>query len=262
MKNNLVTTRNSGYQPFGSELWETLEKQIDAITRAEKNPIAAFDIDGTIWDGDIAERFFEYQVLHRLLPNLPRDPWAHYYNLVAEDEEKGFMWLAQTNAGFPVETVRKWAKEAFMANLHSMPFFEDQQKLITRLLQKNFNVYFISGSPLWAIEPIVEYLGGKTIHALGMSTRVENGIITAEPVFPLTWKAGKIEALLKATNGKNPNLAAGNTMGDFALINAATHIKLAVTSQPRQGRLITSEHQLQREATARQWLTHSFANVE
>lgn len=247
------------HQPFPQELWENIEGQIQNIKKEFAHPVAAFDVDGTLWDGDISEHFFDYQILHRLLPDLPRDPWAHYISLMMENEESALIWLAQINKGQKLETVRKWTRENFMGLSESTSFFGEQKKFIRMLLQENFSVYFISGSVQWVVEPLAEHFGVPADNVIGMRTEVVDGIITENPVLPLTWKEGKIRALLKKTNGTYPQICSGNSMGDFALLDSATHLRLAVSSQPRNGRLVTSEKMLQREARKKGWLTHSFA---
>lgn len=246
------------HQPFPVELWKNIEDRIRKIKKEFAHPVAAFDVDGTLWDGDISEHFFSYQILHRLLPDLPRDPWARYIGLMMEKEEKALIWLAQINKGQRLETVRKWTRESFMGLTESASFFGEQKKFVEMLLRENFSVYFISGSVQWVVEPLAEHFGVPAENVIGMRTEVNKGIITDNPVLPLTWKEGKIQALLKKTNGERPQICSGNSMGDFALLDAATHLRLAVSSQPRDGRLVTSEKMLQQEARKKGWLTHSF----
>ncbi len=254
----MLDNKTTQHRPFPEELWENIEEQIQKIKKEFAHPVAAFDVDGTLWDGDISEHFFGYQILHRLLPDLPRDPWAHYINLMMEKEETALIWLAQVNKGQNLETVRKWTKEYFLGLKKCMPLFKEQERFIGMLLKENFSVYCISGSVQWAVEPLAEYFGIPADNVIGMRTEVIDGIITENPILPLTWREGKIEALLKKTNGKKPQICSGNSMGDFALLDAATHLRLAISSQPQNGRLVTSEKMLQTEAQKKGWLTHSF----
>jgi len=168
------------------------------------------------------------------------------------------IWLAQINKGQNLETVRNWTKECFLGLKKSMSLFKEQERFVGMLLKENFSVYFISGSVQWAVEPLAEYFGIPADNVIGMRTEVVDGIITENPVLPLTWREGKIEALLKKTNSQNPQICSGNSMGDFALLDSATHFRLAISSQPQNGRLVTSEKMLQIEARKKGWLTHSF----
>jgi phosphoserine phosphatase len=260
------TPKTAQHRPFPKQLWEQIRAGIAKITAEVPRPVAAFDVDGTLWDGDIAELFFSYQISEGLLPRLVKNPEEFYFQLTRKNEDKALLWLVQVNRGLPANSVRAWAKKCFQLHRENMAFFEDQRRLVDLLRQNNFSVYFISGSPQWAIEPVAAHFGIARKNALGMRTKIIKNIITDQPVHPLTWKEGKIEALLKATKGQKPNMAVGNTMGDFALISAATHLRLAVCAQdrPTQYRknkpdyLAAAEQRLQQEAKTRGWMTHEF----
>jgi hypothetical protein len=70
---------------------------------------------------------------------------------------------------------------------------------------------------------------------------------------PITWKAGKAEALSLKTRGKRPVLAAGNTLGDLDLISTATHFPLAHVSVKKNNGIYETERSLLNFAKERGW---------
>src|SRR6185295_2417671 len=116
-------------QPFTADEWKTLKKAIEAARARQARPIAAFDADGTLWNTDLGEALFDYQVRKRLVPGLPPDPWAHYEHLKADvSHEVAYLWLAQINEGQPLEQVRQWAREA-VAAMAPVPVFREVKDL-------------------------------------------------------------------------------------------------------------------------------------
>src|SRR3954467_5588788 len=82
--------------------------------------VAAFDADGTLWNTDLGEALFNYQIKNKLVP-LPPSPWEHYHEMKdGISKRAAYLWLAQINKGLPIQTVRHWASEAVNA-LHPVP---------------------------------------------------------------------------------------------------------------------------------------------
>lgn len=236
-----------------------------AATRAKDSGrplIAAFDADGTLWDTDIGEAFFDYQITSCSLPGLPPDPWAKYREMKLVNKPAAYAWLAQINVGQKLSQVRAWAKEAVDRRPDGLPIFESQRKLIELLQETGFEIYVVTASVKWAVEPAAARLGIDFDHVLGITTRVSSdGIVEMEPMNPITWREGKAEGLLKATAGRRPVLASGNTYGDIALLDCATDVRIAVSTQSEATELHEEESKLWEEAKGRGWLTHAFRSL-
>ena len=116
------------YKPYPSEFWAQIEKTIAELKKAQKPLIAAFDADGTLWDTDLGENFFHYQIDQKHVP-LPENPFEHYLEMkkINNDPRSAYVWLAQINQGKSVEQVRKWAQEAF-ESIRPNPIFSEQQR--------------------------------------------------------------------------------------------------------------------------------------
>ena len=201
---------------------------IDELLPSLKTPVAAFDADGTLWDTDVGENFFQYQIDHRLVP-LPSDPWHHYKSLKKKSPPEAYLWLAQINKGVPFKQVRDWAEQAVKAS-EPLPFFPEIQKLIQFLISKKVQVYVVTASIKWSVEPAARRLGISHEHVLGVKTAIDNNLVTDHQEGVITYRHGKPEALLEATGEVRPFLCVGNTEGDQKLIESSTDIRLCVRS--------------------------------
>ena len=167
------------------------------------------------------------------------------------------MWLAQINAGQSLENVRKWSEQAFK-EIEPNPIFSEQKKLIDLLKSHGAQIFIVTASIKWAVEPGARALGLSDEQVIGIETQVKDGIIGLEKVLPITYRQGKAEALLKKTSNQPPFICAGNTLGDYELLLSSTHLKLAVSAASRDDRLFKSENDLQTMATEKNWWRHRF----
>lgn len=250
------------HRPWSPELWQRLESVYERAKSEQDEPlIAAFDADGTLWDTDLGEGFFRYQIANCGLKGLPKDPWGHYASQKdTEDPRAAYLWLAQINEGQPLSRVKDWAEKS-VQSLSPLPIFDDQKNWILKLQDWGVEVYVVTASVRWAVEPGARRLGIDEKHVLGVETRVIDGIVTAEAHGHMTYKQGKVDALLAATKGKRPFFCSGNSTGDTSLLKSATHGALAVTAAVMDvhgGGLVQSEQGLQAEAEKQGWLRHRF----
>ena len=235
------------------ELLEDLKSCLDAGA----TPIAAFDADGTLWNTDIGEVYFEYIIKNKLV-ELPEDPWAHYLGLRNGDfPPAGYLWLAQIMKEVPLEEAQRWS-DAIVEENSPLPLFDAQQKIISSLKGWGVEIFIVTASVKWAVEGAAKLYGIDADHVVGVTTRVESGKITATQDGPVTWKEGKVEGLLNFTNNKAPFFSAGNSSGDIYLLNCATHRRLAVRTVAENDRIFASEEELHQIAQKNSWWTHDF----
>lgn len=256
----MISKNQTPVNEFSPELWSTISAALERATR--ENPgrkIAAFDADGTLWDADAGETFFAWQIKNCDLPALPPDPWAHYHALKNPDPRVAYVWLAQISAGQTLTQVRDWAKACFAAHAQ-WPVFNSQRRLIEHLRKHDFEIFIVTASIKWAVEPVAGLLGIEFDHVIGIETEIINGVVSTTPRHPITWREGKADGLLAHTGGVRPIIASGNTVGDIALVSLATHVQLAVSTQNQPGGLFEEEAKLRAEANARGWLRHDFRN--
>lgn len=244
------------YKDYSREIWNQIHEAIDQVLEKDDSPIAAFDADGTLWDIDLGETFFHYQIDNGLVP-LPPHPWEHYESLKQKNPQEAYLWLAQICKNETLEKVHGWAREA-MKHQQPIPVFSEQQKLIQLMLSRGIKVYIITASVKWAVEPGTELYGLNYDNVIGVETEVINGVITDLQKGPISYREGKVEALLAKTGGKAPFFASGNTMGDFSLLQSATHLSLAVSASSRDDKLFKTERELAENAQLHGWLSHRF----
>ena len=218
---------------------------------------AAFDADGTLWDTDLGENFFQWQIANSGL-KLPPNPWKHYRDWKnSGDPRPAYLWLAQINADQKIETVRDWAEQA-VKDLGTIPIFSEQQKLIHWLQSKNVEIYIVTASVKWAVEPGAQRLGIPFDHVLGVATKIHAGLVTNDQDGLITYREGKLQSLLEKTKGQKPFLSCGNTMGDIALLEGATELALCVGAATKDSELFPAEEKLREAAATKPWLVHRF----
>lgn len=252
------------YKNWSESIWQqlhaALEQEKAICAKKSHRPVAAFDADGTLWNLDLGENFFRYQIANCNLSGLPSDPWDHYARWKADgDPRPAYLWLAQINAGQSIKQVQEWALRAAQ-NLGEQAYFEDQRRWISTLLANDVEVFIVTASVKWAVEPGAAALGIAADHVLGVQTRIDAGTVTKEAYSHMTYREGKAAALLEATGGRLPFFCAGNTLGDLALLESATQVRLALRTRPelQTEELIRSERSLADAAEQRSWLTHEF----
>ena len=246
------------YIPFPKQYWTQIESTLHDLKKTEQKIYAAFDADGTLWDTDLGENFFNYQIDQKHIP-LPNAPFDHYIEMkkLNNDPRDAYVWLAQINKGLPLEQIRSWAQQAF-DSIQPKPIFTEQQRLIDLLKSFNVQIYIVTASIKWAVEPGARALGLSNDNVIGVETLVSDGIITDTPVLPITYRQGKVEALLQKTLSQKPFLCSGNSSGDIELLQAATHLRLAVSAASRDDKLFKSEKELTDIAVANNWMHHRF----
>lgn len=243
-------------KPFSPDklkaLLDDLEKR-----RPKGRAFAAFDADGTLWDDDLGEMLFQYQIKNRLV-EMPPDPWAHYEWLKKNvNNQTAYLWLAQINKDVPIVQVREWA-EAAVREHDPLPIYPEIPKILEKLKSLEVEVRIVTASITWAVEPGARRLGLKDEQVLGIETEVENGIVTDRQKGVITYREGKAEAFRQHTRGQNPYFAAGNTEGDKWLLESSTDIRLVMSSAPENHKNYPTEMVMMKLAADRGWNSHRY----
>lgn len=218
---------------------------------------AAFDADGTLWPGDLGENFFKWQIKNCLELKLPPDPWRYYRaSKNSGDPRPAYLWLAQINQGIPLSKVRSWAQSAFQS-VQNEQSFAFQHSLISLLLKHKVEIFIVTASIKWAVEPGVLQYGLGFDQVIGIETHCENNVITEKQKGVISYRAGKVTALLEKTGGIEPFLSCGNSMGDLELLECATHHKITVQSAPIGHELHSTESELTAIGKSKNWISIS-----
>lgn len=243
------------YKDFPPAFQKKIQACLTEAKRSTTPPIAAFDADGTLWDTDLGEAFFDYLIENKKV-KLPHDPWSFYLDTKKQNAPQAYLWLAQICAGHSLEEIRSWALDC-VQKLRP-PIFNPQKELIHYLKSEGVQIYIITASVKWAVEPGAQLLGLQHDSVLGVETESPNGIISEKQKGAITYRAGKVDALLEKTKGQKPFFCSGNSEGDQELLLSSVGLSLAVSAARPDDPLYRTETQLLKLATNKGWLTHRF----
>jgi phosphoserine phosphatase len=218
--------------------------------------VAAFDADGTLWNTDLGEAFFEYQIKNQLIP-LPPDPFGHD-NWMKEhvSHTAAYLWLAQILKGVPLTKVRDWAEKSVASQ--PLPVFEEQLRVLEKLKELKVEIYIVTASIKWAVEPGALRIGLGAEDVIGIETAVVNGLVTETPHGVITYREGKAAAILARTGGVAPYFAAGNTEGDRWLLEGASALRLVISSAPENTENYPTEQNMIEMANKNNWYSHRY----
>ena len=251
------------YKVFSKSMAHHIKSVVQHLGSKASSPLfAAFDADGTLWDMDISEVFFKYQI-QELSIDIPHFLIEQYEYLRVHQTEKALIELSYLNVGHKLSQVRCWATACYEKHKDHIPIFPAQKALIEHLQEQGVRVYIVTGSCKWAVEPFAKVFNIDPDHVIGTEMQVKDNIVT-ERLKRLAYYEGKVEGLLDATKGIKPFLVAGNTLPDQPLLHLATHIKLAIqsTKASSQSSLYKSEQKLKaialQQGRENGWFHHQF----
>ena len=209
--------------------------------------LAAFDADGTLWGPDVAEMLWDRLITERALHRRgmapiaralracglepARDPYSDYPTLMNLfragrcTEEIMVRVMLEGLAGLREEDVYVHALKAVTASGEiSESAAGEASHLMDHLRRLGFQIVVVSGSPRWAVEVAVQPLGVNTSEVLAGQVAVVDGVLSDGVIEPLPYGQGKIQAILRRY-GRVPLVAAGNGLGDLAMLEGASHLR-------------------------------------
>lgn len=224
--------------------------------RPRGRAVAAFDADGTLWNTDLGEAFFSYQIAHKLVP-LPADAFGHY-NWMKDhvSHTAAYVWLAQVLKGVSLDQVRRWAEESVASQ--PLPVFDEQMRVLEKLRALEVETYIVTASIKWAVEPGARRLGLHDDDVIGIETEIVEGVVTEKPHGVITYREGKADAILKRTGGLHPYFCAGNTEGDHWLLESASALQLVISAAPEGSENFATESKMLALARERGWHFHRY----
>ena len=215
-------------------------------------PKAAFDADGTLWPSDVGREFFQYQIEKDLLKDKIVNPRVQFEDIKKnKGKRQALIWLARILSGFSLEQVQEWVRQ-FLKNNPPQGFLF-QKKIISWLQDKNVQIFVVSSSLKWILDPAVCVFNIPAENVIGVQTVVKNGTITDELVVPVPIQEDKVSALYQKTNGEPPLFSSGNTLSDHALLKSATTARLVVSTAKQQDTNYVSERKLLQIAKKNNW---------
>ena len=250
------------HRSFSPNLIDHIISTVHQINQQTEDPLfAAFDADGTLWDADVGNLFFHYQMKNPHI-KIPQQLLENYEAFYLRNPKQALTELAFLNAGHKLSQMRVWGKNCYQQNKKDVPIFTPQINLIKILQDLNVHVYIVTASFKRAVEPFAEiFFNIDSDHVIGTELEVQDGLITHK-LKRLTYGKGKVEGLLQETKGVKPFFSVGNAMPDEPLLRITSHLKLAVQSTKKDPHLFESEQELKaiaiNEGTQNGWFHHQF----
>ena len=139
-----------------------------------------------------------------------------------------------------------------------LPIYDEQRKIFEKLKSLDVEIYVVTASIKWAVEPGARRLGLHENQVIGIETEVINGIVTDRQKGVITYREGKTQGLLAKTGGLKPYFAAGNTEGDKWLLECSTHLRLVMSSAPTDQENWITESKMLKLASERGWYSHRY----
>jgi phosphoserine phosphatase len=249
-------------------------------------PVAVFDCDGTVIQGDIGEAMFYRQIEQFHFRRSPASIWpdhprhreigALYEELAALGPEgradspasgkfadmllswyfdqiasgavaKACADIVRLFAGYTPEEVRRLADATFENEFSSPPgtrrlgsrnlhrgarFIRESVDLLGALTERHFEVWAVSGSNRWSVEPVFRRFGVPPERVIGIELEERNGVLTDRAAAPLPIRGGKIDALRRHT-ARIPVLVASDSKNDIPLLLYSSGLRVRINSKKR-----------------------------
>ncbi|MGA9507322.1 MAG: haloacid dehalogenase-like hydrolase [Candidatus Sulfotelmatobacter sp.] len=204
---------------------------LDSILRLEPR-VAAFDCDGTLWSGDLGERFFDWElrqgnVVSADLDGPMRDRYAAYKRGEV-DETSMCGEMVTMHRGLSEESLLS-AANRFFDQFFVEQIFPEMRELVRRLREAGCEVWAVSSSNEWVIRAGMKYFDIPETHILAAKVERDRGIAT-DRLIRVPSGSGKPDALREIVK-KEIDVAFGNSRWDVEMLAMAKHA-VAVNPNP------------------------------
>jgi phosphoserine phosphatase len=189
--------------------------------------LAAFDADGTLWDGDVGEELLLELIRRKALVDPPVDPWDEYRKRLRRDPADGFAFAARLMHGLSEAMVRETSERVFSERFAS-EIFPSVRYCLERLMTHHWDVYVVSASNRWSVEVGASHLGVSPERVIALGVEVDGVSLSDRVVEPIPTLAGKA-TLLRRVAGRDADIAFGNSVLDLPLL-LASKVPVAVGS--------------------------------
>lgn len=193
---------------------------IDAVMRA--NPkLAAFDCDGTLWDGDAGEGFFDWEIKSGVIPNRTAE-WArsryvdYKAGKVSEDDMCGEM--VTLHNGMLEADLQHLAAQFFQEKFVGR-IFPAMLEVVQRLQKTGCEIWAVSSTNEWVIQAAVRYFHIPESNILAASVQIDEGTIT-DRLVRVPSGPGKPRAIREVIK-RIPDAVFGNSRWDLDMLEMA-----------------------------------------
>ena len=204
---------------------------LDSILRLEAR-VAAFDCDGTLWSGDVGERFFDWElregnVVSTALDLPMRERYAAYKRGEV-DETTMCGEMVTMHQGISEQNLME-AAARFFEKFFLTQIFSEMRELVRRLQENGCAVWAVSSSNEWVIRAGMKYFGIPESRILAAKVEYDEGR-ASDRLIRVPSGAGKPEALREVVK-REIDVAFGNARWDTEMLAMAKHA-VAVNPNP------------------------------
>ncbi len=214
----------------------TTNEFLDSVLRLAPR-VAAFDCDGTLWSGDVGERFFDWELeaddvfpdSHNrgILNRSMRERYAAYKR--GEVDETTMCGEMVTMHRGVSEAKIMEAATRFFDRFFVQQIFPEMRELIRRLQKNGCEIWTVSSSNEWVIRAGMGHFGIPEDRVLAAKVEIDGGFAT-DRLIRMPSGPGKPEALRKVVK-KEVDAAFGNSRWDTEMLAMARHA-VAVNPNP------------------------------
>jgi len=195
---------------------------IDSVLRLQPR-VAAFDCDGTLWQGDSGETFFDWEIRGGLVTaevgRAIRGRYAEYKaGKVSEDDMCAEM--VTMHRGLEEKVVLKAATEFFDGSFPGR-IFPEMRDLVHRLRSNGCDIWAVSSSNEWVIRAGMKQFGIPTDRILAGAVEIHDGVVT-DRLTRMPSGPGKPKALREVAK-TDIDAAFGNSRWDADMLAIAKH---------------------------------------
>jgi HAD superfamily phosphoserine phosphatase-like hydrolase len=229
MVNNMGALETEAFLPATNDFLESVLRL--------KPRVAAFDCDGTLWSGDLGERFFDWELRENYV--FPDDPsrealsrtWRDRYAAYKRGEVDEITMCGEMvtlHQGISEQQIMQVATR-FFDEFFIAQIFPEMRELVRRLQENGCDVWAVSSSAEWLIRAAMQHFGIPASHILASKVEVEKEIATNR-LIRVPSGTGKRQALREAVK-KPIDVAFGNSRWDTEMLAMAKHA-FAVNPNP------------------------------
>jgi phosphoserine phosphatase len=153
--------------------------------------------------------------------------------------------IVRLYAGFTRTEVRAFAETMFLEELstpfsvrplggrdskHGVRYLQEAVDLLELLRNNGFDIWAVSGSSKWSVEPVFAKLRIPPERVIGIDLEERDGLLTGTPVLPIPIREDKIHAL-RAQELRLPVLVASDSRNDIPLFGYSEDLRVLVNSR-------------------------------
>jgi HAD superfamily phosphoserine phosphatase-like hydrolase len=209
---------------------------LDSILRLAPR-VAAFDCDGTLWSGDVGERFFDWELeaddvfpdssSRGILNRSMRERYAAYKR--GEVDETTMCGEMVTMHWGVSEMTMMDAATRFFDQFFLQQIFPEMRELVRRLQEKGCEIWTVSSSNEWVIRAGMKHFGIPESRVLAAKVEIDGSLAT-DRLIRVPSGQGKPEVLHEVVK-KEIDAAFGNSRWDTEMLAMARHA-VAVNPNP------------------------------